>query len=144
MSLKDEINKLIQAEREKLVAKEERRANKRQQLQTMWALLEEVAKSIDAKYLHMFFPADEPHITVWVGEIEIEYDESWAPEKMRISWQIKPNWRLRDMGGGFRVEENGSEELVFQTEEEVIQHILPKIAKAVAFCLHYPRYNRDA
>ena len=146
MSLKDEISKLIQAEREKLQDKEEFHERQQRRFTTMRTVLSEIAESIDAKYLN----ADlrDSWAIIEVGKLSRSGDV-WETD---ISWHIEPNFRsggvkrpLIDMPG-FMVEEtmtvrNPEYETIeqrraFKSESEVAEYLLPKIAEQVAFYQH--------
>ena len=139
MSLKDEIEKLIQAERNRLAALDEKRTeskeHQRQRFQVLRALLEEVAEAMDTEYLDIMFIDKIAYIRVGIG----------AKAEGDADWQIEPNYKGDWEDGiyplpGFRVLYSGNlyreKELIFQTEEEVIQYILPKITKTVVYFEH--------
>ena len=144
MGLKDEIDKLIQAERKKLAERAEFGKSQVQRLQVMRTLLEEVAASVDENYLDVGFVegklSDIAVAFVDVGRID--------QGRLDIRWQISPNstpdyWDAKP-AQGFEVTVNEGEEVLnFQTEEEVIQYILPKIAEKVAYYEHLKDRSED-
>ena len=81
MGLKDEIDKLIQAERKKLAIEVEKRAefekHQLQRLEVMWTLLEEIRASIDENYLSMFYTGQAvAHVDVGIikeGLIDLQF-----------------------------------------------------------------------
>ena len=134
MGRKDEIDKLMQAERKKLAMKDEKSAEfeKRQvqQLQELLPLLEEVAESIDKNYLSVSFNVRRGPIFVDVGRID--------KERLDIQWQIESNsrpsyWGLKHATGFVISELNSEERVTFLTGEEVVQYMLPKIIEKVAY-----------
>ncbi len=149
MSLKDEIDKLIQAERKKLKVKdqadEEHHERQRRRFTTMHAVLREIAESIDTQYLEARL--DDSRATIKVGKKTRE--TYWETD---IRWLIEPNWGLGGEIGtfevrpGFRVEETEyfkypereilEETRTFKSESEVAEYLLPKIAEKVAFYRH--------
>ena len=158
MGRKDEIDKLIQAERKKLAIEDEKDAeykeHQRQRLQVLRALLEEVAESIGTEYMSVrdgkaylgvavvvvlegsrlprFDPGDPASLRRLVDEVTP--DAEW-----RICPNSTPDW---DDAPGFVVELN-NEWLTFQTEEEVIQYLLPEIAKKIAYNEHQKDRYKD-
>ena len=148
MGLKNEIDKLIQAERKKLAIEDEKdteyKEHRRQQLQVLRPLLEEVAASIDKNYFRVRFDVpifkDLAIAFVEVGRID--------KEEIDIMWRIRPNSESVYSGSkpspGFVISGGDSGDLVVvQTEEEVIQYLLPKIAEKVAYSEHLKDRSED-
>ena len=145
MSLKDEIEKLIQAEQEKLDVEDKRdkdfheRQSKR--FKPLAILLKEVANSVEKEFLDVEIFEDK----AWV-RIGIKGDEGF---EVRTNWEVEPNFGRytahREDGilfyvePGFRVEETvwlkwdvQENKLTFDTEQELIEYLVKKISKEVA------------
>ncbi len=148
MSLKDEIDKLVQAEREKLIAQDQKNEEfyelKRRRFKTMWAVLSEIAESIDPQYVRAELSHEEDgSATINVG-IDLRNEKSDAD----ISWRVEPNSEVGDdmvtseLTSGFRVEETQAtfetftDVLTFKSESEVAEYLLPLIAEKVALYRH--------
>ena len=98
MSLKDEIDKLIQAEREKLKAQdqeaEEFYNRKRQRFTTMHAVLREIAEAIAPQYLSVKFMDDK---------VIIEVGKKGQKARLRetdFRWMIEPNFGFSEFEVG--------------------------------------------
>lgn len=149
MSLKDEIDKLILAEREQLEHRDAK-AHEFDELQKarflpLRAALEQVIKAADPAYLRVEFKAHQAAI-----EVGNTRDHCFEVE---IRWCIEPasTARLEAEAGealfeaqpGFSAEEVETLHLpefrqfehtyTFETEEEVVQHILKKMAEKIAY-----------
>ena len=148
MSLKDEIDKLIQTEREKLKSQDQKYEEfyelKRGRFKTMWAVLSEIAQSIDPQLIRAELSHEEDgSATINVG-IDLRNEKSDAD----ISWRVEPNSEITDdmvtyePTSGFRVEETRdtfetvTDVLTFKSESEVAEYLLPLIAEKVALYQH--------
>jgi hypothetical protein len=154
MSLKDEIEKLIQAERSKLEQKDVATKNYREKhllrFQAMRRTLDEIVQSIAPEYLESELDESDARITIGLR------NATSGDFKEEISWHIEPNFRFgkRDEPSegwlieepGFQVEETETHEPpgaelienshTFNNEAQVAQHIVPIIAKHVALHEH--------
>ncbi len=145
MSLKDEIEKLIQAEQEKLDEEDHRDKNFRERqskrFKPLAILLKEVANSVEKEFLDAEIFEDK----AWVS-VGIRGDEGFD---VRTHWEVEPNFGRytthREDGilfyvePGFRVEETvwlkwdvQENEFIFDTEQELIEYLVKKISKEVA------------
>ncbi|MGH7207272.1 MAG: hypothetical protein ACREI2_13815 [Nitrospiraceae bacterium] len=154
MSLKDEIEKLIRQEEQKIEERDQRyteyHERQRQCFQSLRALLEEVVGSVDSRHIksHIF----DDRATLEVGEKKGDYFSA------EVRWKIEPNFDVR-LGAekgeslfyeqlGFRVEETkyyDAPELglgvsennhVFNTEQETAEYIIKQIAEKMAHYRH--------
>jgi hypothetical protein len=154
MSLKDEIEKFIRAERSKLEQKEVATKHYREKqllrFQAMRRTLEEIAQSIAPEYLESEMDERDADISIGLRDATSGYF------RKEISWHIEPNFRFgkRDEPSegwlieepGFQVEETETHEPpaaelienshTFNNEAEVAQHMVPIIAKHVALHEH--------
>jgi len=150
MSLKDEIEKLIQAEQQKLDIQGQedkerlRRAEKR--FRPLAVLLKEVASSVEKEFLETIILAGNAIVKVGKRENELFYDS--------IAWEVYPEpevfghqengelgWILKEENGkaSFIVNETtyylegmNQKSFTFETEQEVIEYFIKKISKEVA------------
>jgi hypothetical protein len=92
MSLKDEIDKLIQAERSKLDQKEVATKiygeKQQQRFQPMRRTLEEIVQSIAPSYMESEFGERDARIKLGLRDATSGY------LKEEISWHIEPNYRF--------------------------------------------------
>lgn len=154
MSLKREIEKIIQAEREKLESRDREHNDyhnrQRDRFQPLRALLDELVASIDPA--HLKASIRDYRATIQVGTTRS--DSAYFSADAR--WQIQPNYDVRfeavkgesvfQESPGFRVEENvyhrdpeystSEKNLTFNTEEQVISYLLGKVAEQIAFYQH--------
>jgi hypothetical protein len=145
VSLKDEIEKLIQAERQKLESRDRQRTEyherQRQRFQPLKTLLTEVAASVEAEFI-------EPRISDDSAVIEIGRKKE-GPLFTDIRWRIEPDFEVGSVfkpKDGFRVEETAyyrypesdvSERTHrFEAERHVAEYLIAKIAEKVAFYRH--------
>ena len=150
MSLKDEIEKLIQAEQQKLDIQGQedkerlRRAEKR--FRPLAALLKEVASSVEKEFLETIILAGNAIVKVGKRENELFYDSiAWEvyPEPAVFGHQVNGGlgWILKEENGkaSFIVNETtyylegmNQKSFTFETEQEVIEYFIKKISKEVA------------
>ena len=150
MSLKDEIEKLIQAEQQKLDIQGQkdkerlRRAEKR--FRPLAALLKEVANSVEKEFLETIILAGNAIVKVGKRENELFYDSIvWEvyPEPAVFGYQENGElgWILKEGNGkvSFIVNETtyyfegmNQKSFTFETEQEVIEYFIKKISKEVA------------
>ncbi len=150
VSLKDEIEKLIQQEQRKIEERDQRHAEhherQRQRFQPLRALLEELVASVDSNHIESRIFDD--HATIEVGKKKKDYFSA------ETTWEIEPNYGVTlsaEKGEslfyeqlGFHVEETSyfdapeshvSERThIFDTEQETAEYIIKHIAEKMA---HY-------
>ena len=160
MSLKDEIEKVIKAERQKLESRtqghKEHYERQRDRFQPMRALLDELAASIDDTHLEATIREGSATVKVGIMKGDSTYFEADA------QWEIEPNSKLDfhsirsespySEAPGIKVEERVyfrfpdyeefEKTLSFDTEEEVMNYLVQKIAEQVASYQHLSR-QRD-
>lgn len=153
MSLKDEIDKIIRAQREKLDARDKKSREhwekQAERFKPMTALVKELAESVDRKYLRVRILPDSAVIDVGTLKEKDHFESD-------ISWRVEPNYSFhsdepiiyRNAEGqpGIRVEETEYYRLsdchskenrqVLQTEAEVMEYLVSKIAPKVAWYQH--------
>lgn len=153
MGLKEEIERVVAAERQKLAARDQSHAEyhevQRRRFQPMRALLEELAASVEPTYLEI--QLDESSATLEVG------DKGKQHSNIDIRWEIEPDYEIAspiDEGqglfrekSGFRVDEKKyyymPEYEVFEstrkfaTEAEVAEYLIREIAKELAQYRHF-------
>ena len=141
MGLKDEIEKIIRAEQEKLEAQDQADRDyderQRDRFKPLRALLDELATSIDPA--HLKASVGEASATIEVGKKK--GDSAYFESDAR--WEIEPNNSLFEELPGFKVEETVyhyfpefdtfEKTLNFDTEEQVMDYLVSKIAEKVAF-----------
>lgn len=141
MGLKIEIEKLIQAEREKIAHRDKQQADyhqrQRDRFVPLRAILNEIAESIDPKYL----------------ESKIGDDSARFEMKRDAHWSIQPNYDIRFGADsdesrfyempGFKVEETvyyindvAEDSKTFTNENEVAEYLIKKITEKVAHYRH--------
>jgi hypothetical protein len=149
MSLKDEIEKLIQAEQEKIESRDKQHANyhqrQRERFVSMQAILKEIAESIGPKYLESRIGDDSARIEI--GRKEKSYRSTDA------YWNIEPNYHIRFGAAseeglfyekpGFKVEETvyyiddmSEDSKIFSDESEVAEYLIKQITEKVAHYRH--------
>ncbi len=157
MSLKDEIDTLISAERA-LLEKRDAKEKEFDELQKarflpLRAVLEELIKSVDPTYLRV--QLTDYHASIEVGR---HGDDSF---EVNVQWKVEPKFTPREepeneealfeAQPGFSVEEiitchrQESRQLehtyTFETERQVIRHILKEMATWIA---HYQHLDESA
>lgn len=145
MSLKDEIDKLIASERTLLEHQDKNNRDffelQETRFRPLRSAFEEMSKALDPAYVQVVFM--HSRATVKVGQYR---NNDFHCE---IQWEIEPNSQLGSPGKGaflepqpgFSIEETewndfNQETYTLQTETEVVQHIVKKIASKIAFCQH--------
>lgn len=139
MSLKDEIEKIIQAERDKLRAKnlyqDEYNARQTARFQPLAAVFSELLDSIDSRFargkVHM------SHAIIEVGDTNAKGDFS-----RELTWEIQPNYSIDGAmvfheQPGFRVNETHYPDIyenrrVVPTEKAAVEAIAEKIGEKIA------------
>lgn len=157
MSLKDEIEKLIQQEQQKIEERDqghmEYHERQRQRFRSLRSLLEELVSSVDSKHIESRIFDD--HATLEVGEKKDDYfsaETRWEIEpNFDVSFQAENSESLFYEQPGFRVEETNYYEFpeyhvsehkhVFNTEQETAEYIIKKIAEKMA---HYRHLDKSA
>ena len=150
MILKDEIERLIRAEQEKLDKSDqktkEHSERQKQRFIPMRAIIEEISKSIEPEYIRVSI--SDSHAMIEVGRKKAR--DNFEDE---IRWEIQPNYQTQVSSEsgvmyleqpGFRVEER-----LIQYEPEILEHtytfkdeqltaeyLLKKIAEKVARYRH--------
>lgn len=150
MSLKDEIDKLIRAEREHLEQRDAKEYEfdelQKARFLPLRAFLEQVIKAVDPAYLRLEFKDHQAIIEVgkhWDNGFEV--DIRWCIEPMSTARaEAEAGEALFEAQPGFSTEEVETFRLpefkqfehtyTFETEEEVVQHILKRMAEYIA---HY-------
>lgn len=154
MSLKDEIERIISAERKKLEVKDKDHADHHerqcQRFQSMRVLLQEIVASVQPDYL-------QAQINEWSATLELGDKKRGRHAYPHIRWKIepyqelalsnddtpffeeKPGFRVEEMRNHFYLPEPEIEEntYVFATETETAQYLVTEIAKEVAQHRHY-------
>lgn len=141
MSLKDEIEKLIQQEQQKIEESDQRnvefRERQRQRFQSLRTLFKELVASVDSKHIesHIF----DSYATLEVGERKGDHFSA------ETRWEVQPNFnfgfgRVEYEKSGFRMEETNyyhapeldhsesKHEHIFDTEREIAEYIIKQIA----------------
>jgi hypothetical protein len=154
MSLKDELDKVVQTERAKLETADRLCAEfperQRQRFRALRALVEELAAAADPRFLRTQIDGDGA--TVEVGRRKRD-PSSFVTD---MQWEMRPNYsihfdatsfsyRFRDEPG-FRVAETRcprfpaddatTTTLVFKTEALLVDHLVQTIATRIAAYLH--------
>jgi len=139
MSLEDEIEKLIQAEQQKLDIQGQedkerlRRAEKR--FRPLAALLKEVANSVEKEFLETIILAGNAIVKVGKRENELFYDSiAWEvyPEPAVIGYQENGKASFIVNETTYYLEGMNQKSFTFETEQEVIEYFIKKISKEVA------------
>ena len=152
MSLKDEIEKLLQQEQQRIEERDQRHVEyherQRQRFQPLRILLEELVVSVDSKHIESRIFDD--HATLEIGK---KKEDCFSAE---TRWEIEPNFDVRFHSEksenlfyeqpGFRVEETNYFELpeydvsehehVFNTEQETAEYIIKKIVEKMPHYRH--------
>ncbi len=152
MSLKDEIEKLIQQEQRKIEERDQRDAEyherQRQRFQPLRAFLEELVASVDTN--HIKSRIFDGYATLDVGRKKKD------DFLLEITWEIKPNFGFTSSAEkgeslfyeqpGFHVEEThyfdapeyhvSESTHIFDTEQETAEYIIKKIAEQMAHYRH--------
>lgn len=152
MSLKDEIEKLVRAERAKLESRDRKHsdfyARQRERFAPLQRVLQELSASVDERYLRATIREDSAHIEV--GRDEAQY---FSPD---VKWRIEPNYDISVSAEpseslfidqpGFRVSEtqyyrapdSGTCERnhVFDDEKAVTEYIVKGVAEQIATYEH--------
>lgn len=154
MSLKDEIEKIVRIERDKLERRDqahvEYHERQRERFQPMRALLEQLATAVDAAYLNASIR--EESATVKVGEKEsdgeyIQIDARWRIEpNLKIQPHVDPGESLFSEAPGIKIEETVyyrypdyetfEKTYTFEDEEKAMGYLVGEIAEKVAFYQH--------
>lgn len=152
MSLKDEIEKLIQKEQQKIEERDQKHVEyherQRQRFHSLRFLLEELVASLDSQHIKSCIYDDRAILEV--GKQKADYFTA------ETRWEIEPNFdvifqaekdeSLFHEQPGFRVEETNYYEFpeygvsehnyVFNTEQETAEYIIKKIAEKMAQYRH--------
>jgi hypothetical protein len=148
MSLKEEIDKLIQSERDQLELRDQEKAEGAEQarlrFQPLKTLLLEIVQSIDPKYIKAHFWDSAALIEIGVSHWEMK-------------WNIAPNYEI-DLSGsnvtrlkdGFRIDETSYSDFagfqdpetveltkVSPTEQDVGTYLISEITKQIAQYQHH-------
>lgn len=142
MSLKDEIDKLIAAERETLAKLDTERRNFHEQQKTHFlplrAVLEEMIKAVDSAYLRVGLGVKQA--TIGVGEYKgnrFEADIEWLiscwPDESPDGEELE-QWVFSMVETTILSysKEHILERYKFETVEAVVQHLVKKVAKQIA------------
>lgn len=148
MSLKDELNKLIGSERALL---EQRDAKNREvyelqkaQFRPLRSALEEMSEAVDPAYVRVEF--SDSRATVEVGQHtnnHFHYDMRWEIAPSSKLRPLEPGEAFLETQVGFSIEETEKslddyKEAIyaFRTETEVVQHIVTRMTKRIAYYQH--------
>jgi hypothetical protein len=161
MSLKEEMEKIIRSEREKLKSQDRKDKEywdcERERFRPMRALLEEVVGAVDPEHVEVKFSDQDATIEVGTRRPDSDCFE----EDMR--WKVRPNFGVRlnpQMGEGlfeekpgFQVEEtitcrspefdSREKTHTFSTESETVQFIIRKMAEKIAHYQHITSLQHD-
>jgi hypothetical protein len=157
VSLKDEIEKLIQQEQQKIEERDQKHMKyherQRQRFRSLRSLLEELVSSMDSKHIesHIF----DDHATIEIGKKKADYfsaETRWEIEpNFDVSFQAEKGESLFCEQPGFRMEETNycefpeydvsEQKHVFNTEQETAEYIIKKIAEKMA---HYSHLDKLA
>jgi len=159
MSLKDEIEKIIQSERKKLESRDQKHKEhwerQRERFRPMRALLEKVVNAVDQEHVEVRFSEDDAIIEVGTKRLE----DGCFEEDVR--WKVQPNFVVKlfpSSGEGFLEEESGfrveeaitcrqpeidyrEKALIFGTESEAVQYIIKKMAEQIAHYQHIKSFR---
>ena len=131
MSLKDEIEKIIRAERKKLESRDredqELAARQSECFQPLRRLLEELGASVDPKYIEVTIAEDSA--TIEIGTREMPGERLTVGLDLKIATSFK---RITDSEPIFLITRNSYGGEVFDTEEEVIRYLVGEIARKIA------------
>jgi hypothetical protein len=145
MSLKDEIEKLVAAERKKLEDKDQADADfntrKRLRFEPLRALLTDLSNSIESIYLK---------VNLFTDSASVELGQLTDGIKGKDTrWRIYPNWSFpgtEKESPTFTIEEteyywfpeyhDKERRLDFSLESEVLEYLVKKITEKVAFYRH--------
>lgn len=161
MSLKDEIDKIIRSEREKLESRDQKHKEhwKRQgeRFRAMRALLEEVVSAVDQRHVKASFSDSDATIEIGNKRADGDYFE------VDVRWKVQPNFSVKlipqpgegvlEVESGFRIEESitcrqpefdySEKTLTFDTESEAVQYIIKKMADNIALYQHIQSFLND-
>jgi len=139
MSLEDEIEKLIQAEQQKLDIQgqedKERLRLAEKRFRPLAALLKEVANSVEKEFLETIILAGNAIVKVGKRENELFYDSiAWEvyPEPAVIGYQENGKASFIVNETTYYLEGMNQKSFTFETEQEVIEYFIKKISKEVA------------
>ena len=157
MSLKDEIDKLISAERA-LLEKRDAKEKEFDELQKarflpLRAVLEQLIKSVDPTYLRV--QLTDYHASIEVGrhaDNSFEVNEQWKiepkftpreePESGEALFEAQPGFSVEEVTMRHHPEFKHLEHAyTFETEGQVIRHLLKEMAKWIA---HYQHLDESA
>src|SRR5262245_7583633 len=142
MSLKEEIDKLIQSERAKLENRDKERAEideqTRLRFQPLKVLLREIVESFDSKYI-------KAHFGDMVASIAID-NTTWniSPSRQfnfgKNVYQLKDGFEIKETShydfSGFEEAETIEQTKMFPNEQDVATYLTVEIAKEVAYHQH--------
>ena len=152
MSLKDEIEKLISAELDKLETHDQKDKEfyerQKQRFIPMRGIIEEISKSVGPEYIRVAIHESDARIELGRKNINAYFEED-------VRWEIEPNyeweppWKgssLRCERPGFRVEERityqypnyetSEHAYTFNDEQATAEYLVKKIAEKVGFYRH--------
>jgi hypothetical protein len=166
MSLRNEVEKLIQIEREKIAARERKHddyhSRQRERFAAIRPVLQELVDSIETGYIRARIDDDLARLDVGKNN-----DRCFETD---IRWEVQPNFGIRaeaDKDGGlfyeepgFRVDEtqhyhslelfhpgSGSaseRKLIFPNESQTCEYLITKIVEKVAFYQHLANLGQRA
>jgi hypothetical protein len=152
MSLKDEIEKLIQSEQRKIDQRDQKHAEyherHQQRFTPLRSLIEELVAAVDSNHIESRIFDD--HATLGVGrkkneyfssetqwEIQPDYDVSFGVEKGQSLFQEKPGFRVEETNYYDAPEYDVIERTHrFATEQETAEYLIKQIAEKMAHYRH--------
>jgi len=149
MSLKDEIEKLIQAEHEKIETRDKKHDDyhqrQRDRFVSLRAILKEITESIDPKYLESRIGNDSARIEIGRKEksyrstdaywnIEPNYDVSFGAAADESLFYEKPGFKVEETV--YYIDDMSEDNMTFSDENEVAEYLIKKITEKVAHYRH--------
>jgi hypothetical protein len=150
MTLKDEIERIIQAEQKKLDDKDQKQSNyyriQCERFQPLRKVLEQILESVEKSYLR-------PQLTDSTATLEVGRVEG-GHFLRDVRWEIEPNYKWgvnEELGAlrgepGFRIEETSycylpeysenERSFTLASEQDVAGHLVNTIAKQIAWYRH--------
>jgi hypothetical protein len=157
MNLKDEIDKLISAERARLAQRDAKEKEfdelQKARFLPLRAVLEQLIKSVDPSYLR--FQLTDYHASIEVGthgndnfevnvqwRIEPKFTPREEPEDGEALFEAQPGFSVEEVTTCHRPEfRQLKHTYTFETERQVILHMLKEMAKWIA---HYQHVDESA
>jgi len=141
MSLKDEIEKLIQAEQEKIKSRDKQHADyqqrQRDRFVAMRAILKEITESIEPKYIESRIGDDSARIKIgrdayW--NIQPNYDIRFGAASEESLFYEKPGFKVEEKM--YYVNDMFEDIKTLSDENEVAEYLIKEITEKVAHYRH--------